>query len=364
MRTLLYMINVFIFFAINSCKNHSTQTNIANNKKHDTSFRSIDTVGDKAGNRIDYEKTKVIETVYVIDRNGIDFKQQAEDNSETLGKYDYGTRLAVVELKGDWLGIRDRIIREFERNGSKIEVTAWEKVYIKKSSTGDLKTIQLNEKDLNIITSLTKQGKTETDENGIALNCCLRIELIGKSEYESKKKNFVTFLIQDTALIKKKSGKIILRCENKNKVFIDKPDAETEMIINDYVGKIEFVDKYLVKKTYYEGSGYTFVDKKTGEESKVFIEYPNISPDKKNIICISANPYSTTGDLEIYSINENKINLIFSACFKYWMPTIEREEIFWNNDGCFYVPVKHINAYWNESGNFNDKFQYIKIKIL
>jgi hypothetical protein len=86
--------------------------------------------------------------------------------------------------------------------------------------------------------------------------------------------------------LKKKKGIIELKCQAKVKKIIDKPDAEESMQVFNYVGQFEFLNKYLIGGSYYEGLDYKFVDKSSGEVTQTFGEYPNISADKKHIICI------------------------------------------------------------------------------
>lgn len=320
--------------------------------------------GENAGNKIDYDNTKVIQNVYVTDRTGTEIKQQADKNSKTIGAYEFGAKLDVIEETEEWLGVRDRITREFTRKGSKIESTAWEKIYVLKSKTGSINEIKLIPSDLNIITSLTSNQKTENFETGKELNDFLKIELIDKQLFDSKRNSEVNFLLADTTEIKKKNGVIELKCQTKIKQYIDKPDAETEMQIFQYVGQFKFLNKYVIGGAYWEGLDYKFIDKSSGEETQTFGEFPIISADKKNIICIYTNPYETTADLELYSIDGKQIKHTMSASFKNWMPTVKPGEIFWSTDSFLYLTVNHVNSFWKQDGNLNDKCQYIRIKIL
>lgn len=322
------------------------------------------TEDENIGNKIDYDKTKVIQSVYVIDRNGTEMKQQAEKNSKSLGTYEFGAKLDVIEETEEWFGVRDRITREFLRNGSKIESIRWEKVYVSKKNTGSINEITLVPSDLNIISSLTINKKTENFEKDKELKDFLKIELIDRSLFESKRSSEINFLLADTTETKKKKGTIELKCQTKVKKYFDKPDAEESVQVFHYIGQFEFLNKYLICGSYYEGLDYKFIDKSSGEETQIFGEYPNISADKKHIICIYTNPYETTADFELYSIDDKKINHSMSASFKNWMPTVEPGEMFWSTDCYLYVTVNHVNSFWKEDGNLNDKCQHIRIKIL
>ncbi len=327
-------------------------------------FFTVDCNSQDKGIQIDYDKVKVIESVYVIDHNGIDIKQQPDVNSKTLGKYNYGEQLDIIEINKGWLGVRDRITREYEEDGHKIESTGWEKVYVQENQTGKLSNIQLTQQDLNVIISLTKNGKTEHFVNGDSLTNYLKFELIDRIAFLSKKSTSVNFLLSDTTPNRKKNGKIELFCEKKNKLYIDKPNEEVEAQKYSYIGQIEFLNKYVVKGSYYESSDYKLIDKTSGEETQTLAEYPYISTDKKHIICIYANPYEPAGDVELYVIKDKQTILVISASFKNWMPAIEKEDIFWSTDGYLYVPALHVKAFWNEQGGIDDNYQYIRIKPL
>jgi hypothetical protein len=361
MKTLLYITFTTLLLTIFGC-NNCGQPNEKTVQR--TVSDTLTTEDENTGNKIDYDKTKVLQSVYVVDRNGTEIKQQADKNSKTLGTYEFGAKLEVIEETEEWFGVRDRITREFLRNGSKIESTGWEKVYVIKSQTGSINEITLVPSDLNIISSLTTNQKTENFETDKELKDFLRIELIDKQLFDSKRGSSVKFLLADTTEIQKKKGIIELKCQSKVKRYIDKPDAEESMQVFNYVGQFEFLNKYLIGGSYYEGLDYKFVDKSSGEETQTFGEYPNISADKKHIICIYTNPYETTADLELYSIDDKQIKHTMSASFKNWMPTVEPEEMFWSNDGYLYLTANHVNSFWKQDGNLNDKCQHIRIKIL
>lgn len=363
MKTLIHIIFSIFLLTIFSC-NNSVKTN---EKTVQNSVSDTLTI-ENAGNKVDYDKTKVLQSIYIVDRQGAEFKQQADENSKTLGTYEYGAKLDVIEVTEKWFGVLDRITREFLRNGSKIESTGWEKVYVLKSTAGSINEITLIPSDLNIISSLTINQKTETFVEGKQLNIYFKIELIDKQQFDKMKNSSVSYLLPDTTVTKKKNGIIELKCQNTIKKYIDKPDGEaydeTSMQVFNYIGQFGFLNKFLIGGSYYEGLDYKFIDKTSGEETQTFGEYPNISADKKHIICIYTNPYETTADLELYSIDDNQINHVMSASFKNWMPTFGQGEMFWSTDGYLYLTVNHVNSFWKQDGNLNDKCQYIRIKIL
>jgi len=349
-----------IVLTLISCQDKAQKKQISNKKPSKEILASED---EDHGNSIDYDNTKVLETLYVTDRNGTEIKDHANDNSKTLGNYEYGEKLSVIEINENWLGVMDRITREYTtKDGTKISSNGWEKIYVARKAAGPISQVYLIQSDLNIIRYLTINQKTDFFEKGKPLNKYLKIELIDQELFDSKKNTSISFLVADTTEIKKTNGIIELKCANKIKKFIDKPDAEENREEYKYVGQIDFLNEYVITGSYWESSDYKLIDKNTGEQTSSFGEYPFISPDKKHVISIYANPYESTADLELYAINKNnKIDPVLNVSFKNWMPS---EDLFWSTDNYLYVAVNGTSAYWTADGRLNNNYQYLRIKVL
>ena len=218
--------------------------------------------------------------------------------------------------------------------------------------------------DLNIISSLNINQKTEFFENGSPLTKYLYLELIDKSLFDSKKNTAVNFFVADTTAIQKRNGIIEVVCKNKTVKYTNVASDNDGMQIFSYAGQFQFLNKYLIAGSYYEGGDYIFIDKTTGAETNTFVDFPNVSPDKKNIICVNSNGYESTADLELYEIADTKINHVMSVSFKNWMTLAENNEMFWSTDGYLYLTVHNAKNFWKENGQYNDKCQYIRIKII
>jgi len=328
---------------------------------------AVDTLTKKDNSRgypIDYDKTKVIRNVIVTSRSGTEMKQEKDADSKTLGTYEYGVMLEVIEDAGEWLGVRDRITRTYVENDKTIESNGWEKVYVRKDATGKIGELSLLPSDLTAITYLTINGKNQEITKDEQLKDYIKIELIDKSLFESKKETSVNYLVKDTTAITKKNGIIELKSLNKTKIFKDHPTDEDSREIFNYIGQVPALNQYLVQGNYYEGYDYQFIDKTTGADTQTFSDLPYISPDKKHIIAIYGNPYESTADLELYYVNGNKIKNIIIASFKNWMPSFEPSEMFWSNDNHLYLTVNHAKATWQENGKPSSPSQYIRIRIL
>lgn len=314
-------------------------------------------------NEIDYNNTKVLQTIFVTAREGTEMKQQKDVNSKSVGYYKYGSKVDVIETGEEWIGVREYILREFFKEGNKIKANHWEKVYVLKSSTGDLNNITLAPSDLPSINSLKFNRRHDNVEEEKMLEDYLTINLIDQNFFDSKKSSAVNFLTSDTTLIKRRDGILELPCSNLVKKYIDKPNAEESMEVFNYIGQFEFLNHYLINGSYYESSAYILVDKTSGEETQRLGEYPLISSDRKHIVCIYANPYETTADLELYGTNGKQIESVMSASFDNWMPTGEPGNMFWSTDGSLYLSVKHVSAFLNQDKTSDIKSQYLRLRI-
>jgi hypothetical protein len=353
--------NILVIFLVsvlclNACKSNTSST-LKDTIVHDTTSKNPDP--ETEGIPVDYDHAKIIKAVYVTDRNGLIAVQQTDPNSKKLVKYDYGDKLDVIEIKGDWLGIIARVNRKYRKNGHDWESSGWEKVYVQAKYISDVAEIKLIADELNIIVN-----EDENDQTVNRLTHTVDVSLVDKQDYDAAKSLTTDYLVQDTLSITKKKGVIELPYGNKIKRYVDKPDAEDETKVFTYVGNIPFLNKYVLSGTYYESSDYKLIDKETGEETASLNEMPNISKDKKYLIAVSADSYGPDGLLELYSISNTKLKIILTANFKDWMPAGEGNIVFWGNDDSFYVQVLHTKAFWKADGNLNDKnYQYLKIKI-
>ena len=314
------------------------------------------------GIAIDFDNTPVLREVYVNNRSGITAYQLPSGAAKKVQDYPFSAKLEVIEDNKEWYGIRERVFRQYNKNGTEIESVKWEKIYVKKSQTGSFNTIVLKPSDLNVISYLLADGKDERSEKGRALKAYLKFELIDKALFEKKRPLAISFLSKDQ-MIKKKKGVLSIPTAKKLVKFVDKDNGDDGDATFKYIGSIYFLNQHLVNGQYWEIADYKMIDSNTGETTQTFIEYPYISPNKKYIISAYANPYEQYTDLELYKIEGTDIIPIMSAGFENWMPATEPEDIFWARDGYLYLAVTHSAAFWKTDGSLNDKFQYIRIKV-
>ena len=310
-----------------------------------------------------YDDTKILESVFVIENEGAEIKQLDNENSKTIGKLNYADKLDIIEFKSNWLGVKEIVTCEFENNGEKIKRTFWDKVYVKRSSTGKISDIKLNNQNLLLVKGKNINEKAENSINNKPITDYISIELVEKDEFNNKKSSSNKSFIVDTADIKKNNGIIELICGNKIVKFEDKLTEDDEEQEFSYIGQFQILNQYLISCTYYEDYEYKLIDKFNGSELNI-IDFPFLSQDNKHILCVKIDPYSISTDIELYNIKNNQIKLEMRTYFENWMPVTDKEEMFWSADGYFYIPVLHIAILSYDRNNKKNKLQYLKIKIL
>lgn len=292
------------------------------------------------------------ERFYVIDRNDVFLWETPEANSQPLDTLSYGEFVKPEAEIGNFYKVMNYNTGYYG--------------YIEKSKLGDFKDIKLINSDLPWITYL-KEGDREAQffEKSKKLEKYISLELVEKSEYDREKANAVSFLLADTLNVVKKDGVITLHGDDHSViVYRDNDSDNDDRTVYKYEGQIAFLNQFLMSGQYYESGNYFFVDKKTGSQGQSFVDFPYISPDKKYIISLGANPYDGGCNFELYSLDENhKISFIFDALFLNWLPTYDVTQIFWSKNGYLYVPVNQEAAYWDKAGNMNSNYQYIRVKV-
>ena len=322
---------------------------------------TLPTESELEGYPIDYHSVKVIETVYVTDRRGVDARQEPDENAKSLLHYNYGDRLEVIDTAADFYGIRSLVARKWQDERSWIEGSRWEKVFVKKSDAGGLSEIKLIPDDLNVVSCLDENN----NESSKILDRYLDVELIDKETFDSLANNRVDYFVADTATFRKVDGVITLKAEEKEVRLVDRPivgDGGNEF---SYLGQYEILNQYVIYIQGNEWWGYDFYDKTTGEASLPgwdFDGFPYLSPNRKYIICISGNPYDPESNAELYGITDGgKIERIMTATYMNWMPVdAGHADMFWASDGCFYLKVIHTQLFYEK----NPDCQYLRIKLL
>lgn len=318
------------------------------------------------GIEIDYDDTTVLKQVYVTAKDGAIARQLPSGAARKVKNYTFGEKLEVIEDRKDWYAVQDRIRREYDEDNDGVletDTVKWEKVFVKKEHTGAIRKTILTPDELNIITHLLADGKDERFEKGKALKTYLKFELIDKSLFEKKRPLAVSFLSKDK-MIKKQKGVLSIPTTKKVVKLIDIDTDDDSRASFEYIGQMNALNQHLIFGQFWEISGYTMIDKTNGEETQSIIGFPYLSPNKKYIIAVYADPYGEQhADLELYRIENKQIVPRLSAEFKNWMPATEPEDIFWARDGYLYLAVNHIATYWAADGNINDQFQYIRIKV-
>ncbi len=289
--------------------------------------------------------THAPQKVFVIDVNGAEIKQHPDSTSETIGSYSFGDSFQPIKSQNGWLTVkRDTSLG-----------------FVKKSAIGDETDIPLTNQDLAEV-FYEGDDKPEPYKN-------IELTLITKKKFYEMKKTAVNYFIADTNIIKKRNGLTKLPLKKGFKRYRDDDEYE-----NTYEGQYPSLNKYLMSFSWYEAeeTHYEFIDKTTGKNNNTFFEsIPDISKDKKKIVCVKADVYSNCADIAEYKLEKNgSINVYASGEFKNWMPA-ENPEQFWGNDDCYYIQVIPSIIYNWHYNNLHStttpppdyNLRYIKIKI-
>lgn len=296
--------------------------------------------------REDISVNDTMKRVFVIDTNGVGIKQHPDSTSETVGSYSFGDSFQVVQSQNGWLAIRkDTTLR-----------------FVRQSATGDETDIPLTNQDLAEV-FYEGDDKPEPYKN-------IEITLVTKKKFYAMKKSSINYFINDTNIIKKHNGLIKLPLKKGFERYRDKAH-EYE---NNYEGQYPLLNKYLMSFSNYEAedTNYEFIDKTTGKSSdESFSEIPDISINKKKIMCIKANYYSNCAEFAEYILGKNGSIKVYSfGQFKNWMPAQSKGQ-FWGNDNCYYIQVipsiiynwHYNNLHSTTTPRPDYNLRYIKIKI-
>lgn len=208
----------------------------------------------------------------------------------------------------------------------------------------------------------TATGAIELWDDSI-LHSFLTFTSITPEEYWAQQRMAASNVIVDTLSIWKINDTLHLPLEHGEKIFVD-----TNMYIEsreeyNYLGTIPKLYVYLVQGVYWEEYDYKWISMLDGSVVFSFSGYPHISGDLKYVISLYADPYDMETELIVCSLKNNIIQPEFGAAFKNWMPSADDNKVFWGADGNLYVPYQQPSKFWNENGDFNEDYKYLKVEL-
>ena len=220
----------------------------------------------------------------------------------------------------------------------------------------------INDK-LSTITSLVViDNSSELPADSILRNH-LKIELISEEEFKAKQKTKVSHHIADTTKIRKKNGRLRLPTTTGSKTFVDKLVDDDGREEYEYLGQLPLLNAYLIRCMFWESITYKLISKKNGALISNFGAMPYISPGKKRIIAVDADPYENDAGISLFSLANTTIKDLVHVRFKNWMPATD-DNMFWGADGKFYLPVQYADKFWKEDGSYNTDYLYIRVSLL
>ena len=191
-----------------------------------------------------------------------------------------------------------------------------------------------------------------------ALGKYFTIEKVSKQEYLQALKHRYYFLTNDNLRIEKQEGVIELPCKNKTITFEDTEASEEfgDAERYDYLGEMPDLNQYVVRYTVYRAQETLFIDKQTGNQTKMEGE-PLLSPDRNYVIGTHSDVLGTF--LMFYKVKQaNSFTLkeLITVSPQYWtIDYSEKEAIFFSKNNYLYISITF-------KENYNQR-EYIKIGI-
>jgi hypothetical protein len=293
--------------------------------------------------------------LYVINKNGAEFKKFPADTSRTEGKISCGEGVWVFGEQADWYKIDE------DREGLRTQF-----YYTKKSNLDtSVSKFKLTEDKLSVVDAMANEISQKQEE----ANKLLKFNLINKSAFEDAKKNSAIYFIADTNNTSDKKSNGILKLKTKNGFvkYNDGPDPDNDEVnvINQYCGEYPVLNKYIVYRPLFESHDYYLVDKTSGKETGYY-SFPLISPNRRYLTDI-VEYMEPTAVFDLYTINSDSIKPLIQTWFKNWLPVESgnppKNDMFWGKDGELYIKVRNAKYRDDESFNPDKDCQYIKINI-
>ena len=184
------------------------------------------------------------------------------------------------------------------------------------------------------------------------------IEKVSKQEYLQALQHRYYFFTNNNLRIEKQDGVIELPCKNKIVRMEDTEQSENDgdAEIYDYLGEIPDLNQYVVRYTVYRAQEILFIDKQTGNQTKMEGE-PLLSPDRNYVIGTHSDVLGTF--LMFYKVKQaNSFTLkeLITVSPQYWtIDYNEKEAIFFSKNNYLYISITF-------KENYNQR-EYIKIGI-
>lgn len=325
----------------------------------------------------DYSQTEILKTAYVIAKNGLFYRDKP--NGMKIDKFPYGKKVEVIEftnekfeiqdggkvVQGQWVGLKD------PNDDSK-------KIYVFDGFLGNVSEMKLLTDELNIVKGFytPKNENSYFYDNGkeIRIDSLIDFQIIGKNEFDRLKNTASNYVSRDSSGVSRNMDTLIV---NGHK-FVDKNIDNDGKIRYRYIGKIDFLDKFILKRFLWENADYILVDNKSGEidaENQKLIDramsfsgmnrlgYPRISPNKKYMLTLEPAIYTHTAGLNLFTIKGGKIlGFEFSLLFKTWAPV--NNEVYWVSDKEFITEAAPINViHEGEWAEVVPNSTYLKVTI-
>lgn len=364
-KTIPFFVVLITLFACNNNKTEQPKPKIAE-KEIVEKQHNIDTVSIKF--EVVNRDVPIQQIVYLIKDVDV-MAAPTDDAKQALSFFSYLRLCSVIDEVGEWYAVLDSVfVSEFIEEEEQFDMPVYRKVYIKKNATAPITDYKLKKEDFAIFTYESTDGNEVLES---VYEDVMTFELISEVEFQKQRRVSVDFIKHDTASVRKINGTLKLPCKNKTLVLKDErgSDAEPEKTnIYTYIGRIDLLNAYLVYVEFFEEDGYNIYDKNTGKLIDTFDSYPVISPNKKYIADIYANPFDLTTDFSLYQLSKDgKFRPYYDFSFRKWSPYSDglnhNNDYFWGANNTIYVKTINMDISGYPYLDLSAAIQYLKIKI-
>lgn len=295
--------------------------------------------------------------VAVINRNGASLRESPDAGSREAATCLYGQSLEVTRVAGKWLEVRGDVA--LEDGEQHISVDG---LYIERSQVGNYEDLKLTTTDLAYVTDFDTGEDADNKSRLEQTFDYLKMEVIDKSLYDSKKKQAVTIYVDEEDKDIELDGVVHLK-NGTDWTDHHVPEVIDHETIYKYCGQIPFINQYVI----FGGEEGTFywVDKDTRKETFSSDLFPNLSPDKQIIITHNQDKTVEGALVGVYELRNGTYVNTFNAHYGNWIP-YDYPEGFWTKDNWYYLRVYFSIMSCDMEGYKNMKItpEYIRMRVL
>jgi len=351
--TILHIIILLLLFSCKNKKKEIEQIQISRKKNSLTIDKNIDTIKPIIKSKYQIiQSQKEIGVVYVTAESGLTYRENPNINSEKLGEFELGSKLAVIEKTGIQFEIKDK---QKNIKGEWIKVMSkrfkWHTGYVFNGFVVDSTKADFSKLiiDYSFVNSTFKQPEIEYQKIDFEFT---KTNLSEFNKYQTPINPNKFFEIKPLASVgNPQDGGYFILETNKN-IFKFPCGKNYSRPCYIYQGFNQFLNAYSIGRVG-DGIFETFyLDKDNNSIFKINSEYDDgnfdmyISPLKEKLIIVSSTNYedyreyySSRSSIIIYDIKKTKNFSDIKKAYGYYSENWEISNINWINEKSFILEV-------------------------